>query len=71
MDDFWAFVDIKRKEFLSEKGRDYFKGLDEAKMVLEKITNAWNNKIISKSGSKLKRMKTKEKVKLFKDTKVF
>jgi len=40
-------------------------------MVLEKITNAWDNEIISKSGAKLKRMKTKEKVKLFKDTKVF
>jgi len=71
LDDFWAFVDFKRKEFLANKDRDYFKGLDEAKMVLEKITNAWDNEIISKSGAKLKRMKTKEKVKLFKDTKVF
>ncbi len=33
MDDYWAFVDFKRKEYLSKEGRDYFKGLDEGKMV--------------------------------------
>ena len=48
MDDFWAFVDIKRKEYLSGKGRDYFKGIDEANVVLKKITDAWDNKIIPK-----------------------
>ncbi len=69
LDDFWAFVDFKRKEFLSDKGRDYFKGLDEAKMVLNKINETWDNEIISKLGAK--RMKTNDKVKLFKDTKVF
>lgn len=69
MDDYWAFVDFKRKEFLSDKGRDYFKGLDEAKMVLNKINETWDNEIISRLGAK--RMKTKEKTKLFKDTKVF
>ncbi len=71
MDDFWAFVDFKRKEFLSEKGRDYFKGLDETNLVLKKITGAWDNKILPKYGSKLDRMKTQDKVKLFNDTKVF
>jgi len=40
-------------------------------MVLKKIIDAWENKILLKSGTKLKRMTTKEKVKLFKDTKVF
>jgi tetratricopeptide (TPR) repeat protein len=71
LDDFRAFVDFKRKEYLSDKGRNFFEGLDEANMVLKKITDAWDNKIISKSGAKLHRMKTKEKVKLFKETKVF
>lgn len=71
MDDYWAFSDIKRKEYLSEKGRDFFKGMDEANMVLKKIMDAWENEILLKSGTKLNRMKTKEKVKLFKDTKVF
>lgn len=71
MDDFWAFVDFKRKEFLTTKGRDYFKGLDEANLVLKEITGAWDNKILPRYGSKLDRMKTQEKVKLFNDTKVF
>ncbi len=71
LDDFWAFVDFKRKEYLSEKGRDFFKGIDEANMVLKKITDAWDNKILPKYGAKLDRMKTQDKIKLFKDTKVF
>ena len=71
MDDFWAFVDIKRKEYLSVKGRDYFKGIDEANVVLKKITGAWDNKILPKYTAKFKRMKTEDKVKLFEDTKVF
>ncbi len=53
MDDFWAFVD-KRKEYLSEKGRDFFKGIDEANMVLKKITVAWDNKILPKYTAKFK-----------------
>ncbi len=71
MDDYWAFADIKRKEYLSEKGRDFFKGIDEANLVLKKITDAWDNKILPKYGAKLNRMKTQDKVKYFKDTKVF
>ena len=71
MDDFWAFVDFKRKEFLSTKGRDYFKGLDEANLVLKKITSVCDNKILPKYGSRLDRMKTQDKIKLFNDTKVF
>jgi hypothetical protein len=70
MDDFWAFVDIKRKEYLSEKGRDYFKGIDEANLVLKKITGVWDNKILPKYHAKLNRMKTKDKVKLFEETKI-
>jgi tetratricopeptide (TPR) repeat protein len=69
MDDFWAFVDIKRKEYLSFKGRDYFTGIDEANVVSKKIAGAWDNKILPKYGAKLDRMKTKDKVKLFKETK--
>jgi len=71
MDDFWAFVNFKREEYYSVKGRDYFKGIAEANTVLKKITGAWDNKILPKYGAKLDRMKTKDKVKLFKDTKVF
>ncbi|MFZ3059084.1 MAG: tetratricopeptide repeat protein [Candidatus Methanoperedens sp.] len=70
MDDYWAFVDIKRKEYLSVKGGDYFKGIDEANVVLNKITGAWDNKIIPKYGSRMNHLKTKDKVKLFEDTKV-
>ena len=70
MDDFWAFVNFKREEYYSVKGRDYFKGIDEANVVLKKITDAWDNKILPKWGAKLKRMKTEDKVKLFNDTKI-
>ncbi len=70
MDDFWAFVHFKRKEFYSVKGR-YFKGIEEANTVLKKITDSWDNKILPKWGAKLDRMKTQDKVKLFEDTKVF
>ena len=71
MDDFWAFVDFKRKEYLPVKGRDYFTGIDEANVALKKIAGAWNDKILPKWGSKLKRMKIKDKVKLFEETTVF
>lgn len=71
MDDFWAFLEMKRKEYLSVKGRDYFTGIDEANVVLKKITGAWDNKILPKYDAKFCRMKTKDKVKLFNDTKVF
>lgn len=71
MDDFWAFVDIKRKEYLLVKGRDYLTGIDEMNVVLKQITNAWDNKILPKFNAKFNSMKTKDKVKLFEDTKVF
>jgi hypothetical protein len=38
MDDFWAFVDFKRKEYLLVKGRDHLMDIDEANVVLKKIT---------------------------------
>lgn len=70
MDDFWAFVHFKREEFYSVKGR-YFKGIDEANTVLEKIKNTWDDKILPKYGANFKRMKTEGKIKLFHDIKVF
>jgi hypothetical protein len=71
MDDFWVFVNFKRKEYYSVKGRDYFKSIDEANLVLKKITDAWDNKILPKYGAKFNQMKAKDKIKLFKDTKIF
>jgi len=71
MDDFWAFVQFKQKEFYSVEGRDYFKGLEEGNVVLKKITNAWDNKILPIFDAKLDQMKAKDKIQLFKDTKVF
>jgi len=71
MDDFWAFVHFKQKEFYSVEGRDYFKGLEEANVVLKKITAAWDNKILPIFDGKFNQMKAKDKIKLFKETKVF
>ncbi len=71
MDDFWAFVQFKQKEFYSVEGRDYFKGLEEANLVLKKITGAWDKKILPILDAKFSQMKAKDKIKLFKDTKVF
>jgi tetratricopeptide (TPR) repeat protein len=70
MDDFWAFINFKRKEYYSVKGRDYFKSVEEANNVLKKITDAWDNKIMPKWGAKFKRMKTQEKIEIFNDTKI-
>ena len=70
MDDFWAFVNFKQKEYYSLKGRDYFKGIEEANIVLKKITDAWDNTILPKYGAKLKRMKTEDKINLFNETKI-
>ena len=63
----WRFKRV-RKSVL--KGRDYFKGVEEANTVLKKITDAWDNKIMPKYGAKLKKMKTEDKVNLFNDTKI-
>jgi hypothetical protein len=71
MDDLWAFMDFKAKEYLSVKGKDSFDDTDEWNLALRKIIDAWNTQIAEKYGRKLDRMKTKDKVKLFKDTKVF
>jgi hypothetical protein len=71
MDDFWAFVDFKRKEYLSVKGRDYLTDIDEANVVLKQITGAWDNRIVPKFDAKFNSMKIEDKIKLFKDTKVF
>lgn len=71
MDDYWAFVDFKRKEYLSAKGKDYFENMEEAKAVLEKIMDVWSIKIAEKFARKLNRMKTEEKIELFNKIKVF
>lgn len=70
-DDYYAFTDIKNKEYLASKGKEDFDDIKEANFVLHKSGDAWNDKIIAKYGAKLDRMKTKDKVKLFKETKVF
>jgi tetratricopeptide (TPR) repeat protein len=71
MDDFWAFMDFKQKEYFSVKGKDNFDDTDEFNFVLRKIRDAWNTQIPQKYGRKLDRMKTKEKIKLFNEIKVF
>ncbi len=71
MDDLWAFMDFKAKEYLSVKGKDSFNDTDEWNLALRKIMDAWNTKIAEKYGKKLDRMKTKEKIKLFNEIKVF
>lgn len=71
MDDFWAFVEFKRKEYLSVKGKDSFDDSDEINYALEKIMDAWNTEIIDKYGRKLDGIKTKDKIKLFNGIKVF
>lgn len=71
MDDFWAFMNFKEKEYFSEKGRDSFNDMEQANLVLRKIKDAWNSQVAEKYGRKLDRMKTKEKIKLFNEIKVF
>jgi tetratricopeptide (TPR) repeat protein len=70
-DDYYAFTDIKNKEYLAGKGKEDFDDIKEANVVLHKSRDVWNDKILPKYGSKLDRMKTKDKVKLFNDTRVF
>ncbi len=70
-DDYYAFTIIKNKECLASKGTEDFDDLKEENLVLHKSMDAWNNKILPKYRAKLDRMKTKDKIKLFKDTKVF
>ncbi len=70
-DDYYAFTDIKNKEYLSIRGKEDFDNIEEASLVLHKSMNAWNTHILPKYGAKLDRMKTRDKVKLFKDTKIF
>jgi len=71
MDDFWAFMDFKRKEYFSMKGKEILNGMDEANIVMKKIMDAWNTQIIDKYGAKFDKMKTKEKIKLFNEIRVF
>jgi tetratricopeptide (TPR) repeat protein len=71
MDDFWAFVDMKQSEYLSIKGRKDFNDLGEGKEILQKIMDAWNAQIAPEYGKELDDMKTEEKIKIFKEVKVF
>ncbi len=70
-DDYYAFTDIQNKEYLASKGKESFDDIEEERLVLHKSGETWNDKIVPKYGIKLDRMKTKDKIKLFKDTKVF
>ena len=70
-DDYYAFTDMKNKEYLASKGKKYFDNIEEERFVLKKSGDAWNDKIVLKYGAKLDRMKTKDKIKLFRDTRVF
>ena len=69
-DDYYAFIDIQNKEYLVSKGKESFDDIEEHRLVLQKTMTAWNDKIVSKYGAKLDRIKTKDKIKLFKETKV-
>lgn len=71
MDDLWAFVDLKHKEYLSVKGKDSFDDTDDGNAILKKIMDAWNTHIAEKYGKTLDSMKTKEKIELFNKIKVF
>ncbi|MDP2766223.1 MAG: tetratricopeptide repeat protein [Candidatus Methanoperedens sp.] len=71
MDDYWAFTDMKQKEYLSMVGKESIDDIEQANAVLKKISEAWNEHIASKYGRKLDRMKTEEKIKLFNKVKLF
>jgi len=71
MDDFWAFVDLKQKEYLSVKGKDRFDETDDANAALKKIMDAWNTHIAEKYGKTLDSLNSKEKIELFNKIKVF
>jgi hypothetical protein len=53
------------------KGKEILNGMDEANIVMKKIMDAWNTQIIDKYGAKFDKMKTKEKIKLFNEIRVF
>jgi hypothetical protein len=45
-DDYYAFTDIKNKEYLASKGKESFDDIEEEMLVLHKSMDAWNDKII-------------------------
>src|SRR5574341_1817177 len=55
MDDFWAFMDFKQKEYFSVKGKDNFDNKEEFNIFLGKIKDAWNTQVTQKYGRKLDR----------------
>ena len=63
MDDANAFLHFKMVEYLSSKGNSNFENMEEANRILGEITNAWNDKIVSKYGRKIDNMSAKEKTK--------
>ncbi|RJS86412.1 tetratricopeptide repeat protein [Methanophagales archaeon] len=71
MNDLWAFVDMKQNEYLAREGKENFEDIDEVTEVMGKIKAAWNERIAPRYGRRLDLMSTKEKIKLFKGTKVF
>jgi tetratricopeptide (TPR) repeat protein len=44
-DDYYAFTDMKDKEYLVRKGKEDFDDIKEANAVLRKSMDAWNDKI--------------------------
>ncbi len=71
MDDANEFLRFKIGEYLSSKRKDGFENMEEANKIIDKITDVWNKKIVSKYGREIDDMNTKEKKKLFKETMVF
>jgi tetratricopeptide (TPR) repeat protein len=70
MDDSNAFTDMKLKEYLAAKGKDGYDSLEEINAVAMKITEAWNSQIAAKYGRGLDDLSVKEKIRIFRATKV-
>jgi tetratricopeptide (TPR) repeat protein len=47
-DDYYAFTDLKDKEYLARKDKEDFDDIKEASLVLHKSMDAWNDKILPK-----------------------
>lgn len=68
MDDLFAFMEIKSKEYLNLKHKEMFDDMEEINKVSKKIQAAWNTQIAP--SRKFDTMNTKEKIELFKKTKI-
>ncbi len=61
---------LRQKNILQARKRKIFDKKEEARFVLNKSMDAWNTHILPKY-DKVNLMKIEDKVKLFKDTRVF